>query len=382
MTQMCVILICVMANNPFRFGEVVTQDDFCTRTKLVTRLRDYLAAGHNAVLIGERRTGKTSLIHESARRERGLRLIYAQFWAVKSVAEVANRLLRGITSMQARGSWIEKVGKALGHLRPKIDFDPVTGQPSITVTPGAKLDPEGLHGVFDLIEEVAQKNRVAVALDEFQDIRDVPDADALLGEIRSRIQQQKKVGYLFAGSIRHEMERIFRDPSQPFFKSLRVVDVGPIERKTFQGFLERRFKTGKRVASPEAFDEIFEVAEDNPSDVQQLCSALWETTIPREKISSTAIHVAVRHIFTSERKGYESLVKLLTGQQQNCLRALARVGGKHPQSKAFLAEAGISLPSSVKRALTRLVELELVYNADLDYKFYDPFFRQWIAREF
>lgn len=382
MTQMCVILFCVMANNPFRYGEVVTQEDFCTRAKLVTRLRDYLAAGHNAVLIGERRTGKTSLIQESARRQRGLRLIYAQFWAVKSVADVANRLLRGISSMQAKGSWLERVGKTLGHLRPKIDFDPVTGQPSITITPGAKVAPEGLHGVFDLIEELAVKHRVAVALDEFQDIRDVPDADALLGEIRGRIQQQKKVGYLFAGSIRHEMERIFRDPSQPFFKSLRVVDVGPIDRKTFQGFLERRFKTGRRKVSVEAYDEIFEIAEDNPSDVQQLCSSIWETTIPGEKIASTAVQVAVRHTFSSERKGYESLVKFLTGQQQNCLRALARVGGKHPQSKDFLAEAGIPLPSSVKRALTRLVELELVYDSDLDYKFYDPFFRQWIAREF
>jgi hypothetical protein len=28
------------------------------------------------------------------------------------------------------------------------------------------------------------------------------------------------------------------------------------------------------------------------------------------------------------------------------------------------------------------VELELVYNSDLDYKFYDPFFQQWIVREF
>lgn len=382
MTHMCVIVICVMVPNPFRYGEIVTQTDFCTRTKLVTRLRGYLEGGHNAVLIGERRTGKTSLIHESVRRTRGLRLIYAQFWAVKSVEDVANRMLRGITSMESKGGWIEQIGKSLAYLRPKIDFDPVTGQPSISITPGTKLPPQGLHGVFDLIEDLAAKRRIAVALDEFQDIRDVPGADALLGEIRARIQQQSKIGYLFAGSIRHEMERIFRDPSQPFYKSLRVVDVGPLDRKTFQTFLERRFQTGKRLLSTEAFEEIFHVAQENPSDVQQFCASVWETTVPREKIEPIAIHVAMKHIFAAERKGYEGLVKLLTGQQQNCLRGLARIGGKHPQSKAFLAESGIGLPSSVKRALTRLVELELVYNSDLDYKFYDPFFRQWIVREF
>jgi len=64
------------------------------------------------------------------------------------------------------------------------------------------------------------------------------------------------------------------------------------------------------------------------------------------------------------------------------LRALARVGGAQPQSKAFLQAAGIALPASAKRALTRLVNLEIVYGPELDYKFFDPFLRQWILHRF
>ena len=71
----------------------------------------------------------------------------------------------------------------------------------------------------------------------------------------------------------------------------------------------------------------------------------------------------------------------LTENQVRCLRALARIGGQHPQSKEFLKEAGISLPASVKRALTRLVDLQIVYGPDLSYKFFDPFFKQWVLRE-
>ena len=104
--------------NPFRFGEVVTKAEFCARPDLVERLRGYIDGGHNAVVLGERRTGKTSLIHESALGIRGLRLIYAQFWAVKSVEDVATRLLRGMTSMQTRGPWLERIGRSLAHLRP------------------------------------------------------------------------------------------------------------------------------------------------------------------------------------------------------------------------------------------------------------------------
>jgi hypothetical protein len=367
--------------NPFRYGEVVTKGEFCSRPDLVRRLRGYLEGGHNGVVMGERRTGKTSLIHESARRIRGLRLVYAQFWAVKSIEEIATRMLRGITTSQTKGSFLERIGRSLAYLRPQIEFDPATGQPSVAIAPGTKMSPEGLHGVFDLIEELGKKHRLAVALDEFQDIRDVPDADAVLGEIRGRIQLQAGISYVFAGSIRHEMERIFRDPSKPFFKSLRVVEVGPIDRGKFRAFLETRFKTGKRKVSPEAIEEVFALADDNPSDVQQFCSALWETTGPGDSIGLGEIQTALNHVFATERKGFESMIKILTGQQKKCLRALSRLGGKHPQSKVFLAEAGIALPTSVKRALTRLVDLEIVYGADAEYKFFDPFFREWVARE-
>ena len=79
--------------NPFRYGEVVTGKDFCRRPVLVSQLRQRLESGRNTAIVGERRTGKTSLIHETARRIRGLRLMHAQLWAVKSVDDVAQRLI-------------------------------------------------------------------------------------------------------------------------------------------------------------------------------------------------------------------------------------------------------------------------------------------------
>jgi hypothetical protein len=65
-----------------------------------------------------------------------------------------------------------------------------------------------------------------------------------------------------------------------------------------------------------------------------------------------------------------------------CLRGLAKLGGDRPQSKKFLEESGIQLPASVGRALHRLVSLELVYDRETNYKFFDPFFRQWVLHRF
>jgi hypothetical protein len=46
-----------------------------------------------------------------------------------------------------------------------------------------------------------------------------------------------------------------------------------------------------------------------------------------------------------------------------------------------LAASGIRLPASVKRALNRLVDLEIIYGPESNYKFFDPFFKQWVRRE-
>lgn len=380
MMQMCIMLLCIM--NPFRFGEVVTKGDFCPRPLLVEQLRSCIEGRQNVVILGERRTGKTSLIFESARQARGVRLVYAQLWAVKSVADVAERLLRAVATMQVREStFVERVARSLGQLRPRIEFDSVSGQPSLTLSPGTKLAPSGLHGVFDFLEELSTRRKLAVALDEFQDVRQVEEGDALLGEIRSRVQRHGHVPYLFAGSIRHEMERIFRDPSSPFFKSLRTLEVGELPRAAFQPFLDKRFATGHRQVAAPAYDQVFALAQDNPSDVQQFCAAIWDVTDDGATVGSETVRRALAHVFAAERKGYETQVRSLTGNQIRCLRALARVGGQRPQSQEFLKEAGITLPASAKRALTRLVNLEIVYGPESNYKFFDPFFKQWVMRE-
>jgi hypothetical protein len=321
------------------------------------------------------------LIFEAARRTPGLRMIYAQLWAVKSVADVADRLIKGFSTAQSKGGWIERVAGLLARLRPTLEYDPLTGAPSLSLAPGTVLPPSGLHAVLDAVEKLASRNRLVVVLDEFQDIRGIPEGDNLLGEMRGRIQQQRTIPYILAGSIRHEMEKVFLLPDSPFFKALRIVEVADLPREAFQRFLEAHFRSGNRILDDAAWADVFRLSVGNPSDTQQLCAALWDTSERGQRLSSGDVAKALRHIFATERKGFESLVKPLTLNQMRCLRALARVGGEQPQSKQFLAAAGIALPASAKRSLTRLADIGIVYGADRHYKFFDPFFLQWVLSD-
>ena len=174
------------------------------------------------------------------------------------------------------------------------------------------------------------------------------------------------------------MNSIFNDPDSAFFKSAIPLEVGPIEKSLFQTFIAEKFKTGQRKITVDTLDHIFDICFDVAGDIQQLCSALWDTTSYRARIPKEQVPIALEQIFAHESKGYETILKIISGQQLKFLTGLARVGGHNPTSSQFLRQSGIAQPSSAKAALKRLLELKIIFLYENEYRFVNPFFRVWL----
>ncbi len=123
---------------------------------------------------------------------------------------------------------------------------------------------------------------------------------------------------------------------------------------------------------------IFEIAQNIPGDVQELCAAIWDTTSNRQSITPEIIPTALDLIFSREQRVYENHLGLLTGQQLRCLVSLARLNGKTPFSAEFIQDSGIRQPGSIKKALERLIALNIIFIVRKGYKFVNPFFRTWL----
>jgi hypothetical protein len=135
---------------------------------------------------------------------------------------------------------------------------------------------------------------------------------------------------------------------------------------------------GKRSIDQPVLDLIFEIAENIPGDIQQLCSAIWEITSYKEIIDESIIPKALKLIYAREFKGYEAILVQLTANQLNCLVGLAKIGGKAPLSSKFVKEVGIELPATIKKALTRMIQLKIIYRYQGEYKFVNPYFKSWL----
>ena len=365
--------------NPFRYGQVVKGADFCKRPDLVRTLSENIQRGQNAYIQGERRTGKTSLIFETVRRLPKYRMVWVDLLATKTAHDFLKRIVTAVMAVERSAGILENTLRQLSHLRPVVSIDPVTGLPTLSIDAMVELAPDSIPAILDLIESHHSGRRpLVVVLDEFQDILNLNDSHETLAQLRSKIQFQTNIPYVFAGSVRNRMDAIFNDPDSPFFKSAVPLQVGPLGREVFGQFIVDRFGRGKRKLSIPALASIFELCCDIPGDVQHLCSALWDTTAEGETVSETCIPFALELIFSHEHKGYETVLTIVSGQQLKLLAALARQGGKAPMSSAFLKNSGIAQASSVQRALRRLIDLRIIFHHEGEYRFVNPFFRAWL----
>ncbi len=367
--------------NPFRYGEIVRGKDFCPRSALEKRLRNAFRTGENTVILGERRTGKTSLILRAAEKTRGRRLFRLDFRGIKSIEDILQRAARALADLEKPEPARTRLQELFPSLRFSTSTNPITGLPNLHLAPPPQeMGADQLHPLGDLWAELDKQRKTIVALDEFQDILALPDAQEAVTVVIKRVQKLSAMPFCFAGSVRHEMEALLPAEKSRIPKTTRL-EVSRDDFDDWEKFLTGKFRTSKRKIDADVLDLIIAFAGNNPGDTLQLCAAIWHGTRTSQRIDAGIVQRGLAGVFRSEHKGYEQTLAEVSFQQLAVLRTLARLGGTSIQSKAFLRDTGITHASSVKAAMIRLVERRLVHHNGAAYRFSNPFFKAWLLRE-
>ena len=95
------------------------------------------------------------------------------------------------------------------------------------------------------------------------------------------------------------------------------------------------------------------------------------------------VNVAVESVLSAMAPGFEGLLLMLTPNQQDLLKAIARaepVG--QPQGKDFIKRYDLSSPSSVKSSVMALQDKDLIFRDSSGYIVYDRLMSLWLRRQF
>jgi hypothetical protein len=392
--------------NPFVYGEIVTAGAFADRESECDRLSRDLAAGQKVFLISPRRYGKSSLIRGVMRglARQGMLTVEVTVAASSSYVAFLEAYASALVTTETPAGRLRRWAAELLHtVRPELRFDIQTS----AVARRARAEPTGgvaglesrasiafpavrtardvarlATEVFALPGRIAstRRQRLAVALDEFQAIAAF-DGGSVEHALRAAVQDQRAVGYVFAGSEPSLMERML-GPRRPFYKAGPVVRLEKIEEEVFARFIENRFGASGLRAEPGLGAALVELAGNVPYDVQRLAHETWDDVraAGRRTAGLEDLHLTLTRLLGEHHTVFEESWQRLTLAQRAALRAIVLENGRELLSADARARHRLAGASSVQSALAALVREDVVTREGARYVVCDSLYREWVAR--
>jgi hypothetical protein len=378
-------------DNPFVYGEIVTAAAFADREDERARLGRDLAAGQKVFLISPRRYGKSSLVRDVMRGLARQKILTIEVTVASSSSYIgflesyARALVAADTPAGRLKRWTADL---FGAIKPEIRFDAdplgkakfTLGFPAVrSARDTARLAAE----VFALPARIAdaRKQRLAIALDEFQAITAF-DGGSVENALRAAVQEQRQVGYVFSGSEPSLMERML-GPRRPFYKAGPVMRLQKINPDDFAAFVEGRFQ-GSGIRPDEGLGEaIVDLAANVPYDVQRLAHETWDDVKAAGKKTAGLedLHATLLRLLGEQDTVFEESWQRLTLPQRAVLRALVLEEGRELMSADVRARHRLPGTSTIQAALAALLRQDVITKDDGRYVTVDSLYREWVARK-
>ena len=343
--------------NPFQTNTYRGPQWFIDRVSETRTLSEAIKNDRNITLFSHRRMGKTMLIHHvfaSLNKSRFIPL-FIDLFASRNMVHFAQKLSEVLYEQQILHK--TSLSKILGSLGASMSFDPVSGSPQINfnVTERSEVH-KSIPQLFKTLSGL--KKKVVIAFDEFQEVAGYEE-DFAEAQIRTIMQENPNIVFLFSGSRKSMMREIFTDSNRPFFQSTQLMELNEIEKDVYIAETERILRENNKSAEPGIIRRILEDTYCHTGFSQMVLSRVYSES---SKIIDDSIYAMVwADILENHKSMAREQEYLLPGLQWKILLAIARDGYvRMPQSHEFIAKHKLAAPSSMSRAVKALLDKGII----------------------
>ena len=373
--------------NPF----IITADYygpeyFCDRQDETEALESNIANGRNTVLISSRRMGKSGLIAHVFNRafvKSNFKTFSIDLYPTSSLAELILLLAKEITGpLKSKGqSLLESFLGIVKSLRPGFKVDPVTGQFVFDLSLGEIVKPvDSLKEIFQYLE--GSEVPCLVSMDEFQQIAEYPDNN-VLELLRTYVQKCKHTWFIFAGSDRRMMEKLFNNPSEPFYMSCSPLYLDAIQYENYLAFARHHFEAAGKSLQEESFKQVYELFDGHTWYVQRLMNEMFAWTKPGEVADAQMASDALTFVIKTYARTFQEQMSSYPEAQKQLLIAIAKDGqAQQVTSVAFCKKHSMKSPSTVQSALRVLHDKGIVRKDGNTYSVTNRLLGIWLAKEY
>jgi hypothetical protein len=370
--------------NPFKYGSVVRGPYFADRRSEMGELKREMLNLNRVFLVSPRRFGKTCLLLNLMKilEREAIACVYIDLNAFPDIKSFATALTSFSTkTLETNRDKLLGMFAGFQKLRPKVSVEPdgnISAGLELAVAEKDALSAllEGMQHAEKLAAK--KKKKLVVIIDEFSDL-DKFNGLTIEKALRSEIQKQTHIGYIFSGSEQSTMLAMTRDRTRAFYKLGRIMELGPIARKTYAGFIQKWLNKGGYAVNKNDLMRIFEIGQDVPYNIQRMCNVMWDSAMETKAIQSALIEKLPVIVARQDSPHYEILWRSASQSQKILLIALSKDQTAKPFSKEFQLTHGIGPSSSIKASLDSLLKKGILYKTlQGGYHFTDGFMPYWI----
>ena len=369
-------------NNPFLIVGYQGPEYFCDREKETEVILSALHNGRNITLVSPRRMGKTGLIknvfYTLQEKEKNAKCFYLDIFSTQNLREFVALLGREILGKldSLSQSTLKTLLSFFKSCRPVITMDELSGIPSVSLDIVPSKEEETLKEIFDYLRQSGRE--CYLAIDEFQQIMEYPEK-GVEGLLRSYIQFLPNVHFIFSGSKKHLMEYIFFSIKRPFYQSTQKLFLDKISKEVYFSFAHSFFEKEGKELPEEIFDKVYTWVDGHTWYVQYLLNRLF--ALPEKTLSPELLDSLMMEILQEEEYTYQTYFQLLTFNQIQLLKAIAKEGiVREVNAAAFIKKYDLKAVSSVNTSLRILIDKEFILRQPEGYIVYDRFMSIWLSR--
>ena len=370
--------------NPFKYGGVVSGPFFADRQNELKELKLEMANLNHVFLVSPRRFGKTCLLLNliETLKQDAMACTYIDLNAFPDIRSFAGALA-GLTTgaLETNTDKLLKIFSGFQKLRPKVTVEPDgTINAGLELAVGEKDSLPALLEGMDHAERLAikKKKKLVVIIDEFSDVEKY-NGQSIEKALRSEIQKQTHIGYIFSGSEESVMLSMIRDRKRAFYKLGRIMELGPIKRNAYTDFILGWLNKGGFTINDDDLQRVFEIGKDVPYNIQRLCNVMWNNAGDTKAIQPALIDELPVIIARQDSPHYEMLWRSASQLQKMLLIALSKDQTAKPFSKDFQLKHGLGPSSSIKASLDSLLKKGILSKSlQGSYYFTDTFMPYWI----
>lgn len=374
-------------SNPFIItGEYISDDYFCDRESETEVIKSNIDNGRNTVLISPRRMGKTGLISHILNQEQirnSCHTFIIDLYSTTSLSEMVMILSREIVRKnRSTGTRVlESFVQIVKSLRPGVKMDTVSGQLVFDLSLGEIQQPAiSIEEIFEYLEQLSLP--CIVAIDEFQQIADYPEKNTL-ALLRTYVQRCRNTSFIFAGSKRRMMEKLFNSPSEPFYQSCSPLYLGAIDKKSYYEFAFSHFKKSGRNLTMDCFETLYSTFEGHTWYVQRILNEMYAQTSLGKDLIKEHFQYVLDYVIKLGEKAFEEQFRTYSQTQKQLLIAIAREQKAHAiTSMSFIKKHALKSPSTIQSAARALYESEVITREGDNYCINNRLFSMWLCKSY